>query len=374
MSGNWIQIVAQAWLVLTLTRSGTALGVLASLQFLPLLFLAPYGGVIADRFSKRKLLYITQTALGVLTLILGLLVATGTIQLWMLYVLAACVGIVNSFDNPVRQSFVYEMVGKAELRNAITLNTGLANLCRVIGPAIAAALIATVGMASCFIINAFTFCAVIVALAFMRQNELQEAPVAAKKGQLIEGFRYVLNTPVLFNSLLMMAIIGTLTYEFTISLPLIADFTFHGSATTYAILSAAFGIGAVAGGLVTASQKKSSQKMLVISALLFGLTVLITSIMPNLSLAVVALFFVGISSIIFLSLASTILQIESKPELRGRVMAFWTIAFLGSTTVGGPVIGYVGQHAGPRWALALGGFAAIAAGLIGAWNLRKKRV
>ncbi len=374
LCGTWMQIVGQSWLVLKITGSGTALGLVIALQFLPILFLGPWGGVIADRFSKRKLLYITQSASGILALILGVLVATNTVQLWMIDVLALCLGLVNTIDGPTRQTFVIEMVDKEKLPNAVSLNSTEINLARVIGPTIAGVLIATVGIASCFIINGISYIAVLVALSMMRVNELNVAPIAPHiKGQLREGFRYVLSSPVLKNSLLMMGIIGTFSFEFIVILPLFAQFTFHGDASTYAALNAAMGVGAAAGGLLTARRRKTAPHMLARAALLFGIAMLIVSIAPTLTLALLAMVLVGVFSINFLSLGNVILQLESDPNMRGRVMALWGVAFMGSTPIGGPIIGWIGEYLGPRWGLATGGFAAIAAAGIGAIAFGKAR-
>jgi MFS family permease len=367
-----MQSIAQAWLVLKLTNSGTALGLTTALQYVPILILGPYGGVIADRFSKRKILYFTQSISGVLALILGVLVATNLVTVWMVYVLAFCLGMTNVFDNPTRQTFYIEMVGSENLRNAVTLYSTLVNLARIIGPAIAAALIAFFGLAPCFIINGVSYFAVVIMLGMMRISELLVTPpVPSAKGQLLEGFKYVLSTPVIGASLLMMALIGTLTFEFQVSLPLIAQFTFKGDASSYAFLSAAMGFGAAVGGIFFASRKGIVPYKLVSASLLFGLAVLGAAFMPNLALAGLVMVLVGISSINFSSLGNSLLQLESSPQMRGRVMSFWSVAFLGTTTFGGPIVGWVAEIAGARWGLALGGLAAVAAAALGAVTLRK---
>ena len=234
MCGTWMQTVGQAWLVLKLTGSGTALGLVIALQFLPVLILGPFGGVLVDRLPKRRVLFITQLASALPALILGVLVSTNTVQLWQVYVLAACLGLVATVDNPIRQTFVLEMVGPENLSNAVTLNSVMLNAARIIGPAIAGLLIATVGLAACFYINAASYLAVLVALGLMKVGELTVLPPTKRaKGQLREGFRYVWSTPVLRDSLTMMAIVGTLSYEFQVLLPLLAKYTFHGTAATY---------------------------------------------------------------------------------------------------------------------------------------------
>ncbi len=373
-SGTFMQSVAQAWLVLQLSHSGTALGLVTALQYLPVLFLSPFGGVIADRFPKRKLLYLTQSAFGIIAIILGVLVLTGLVQLWMVEVFALCFGLINTIDNPTRQSFVVEMVGERELRNAVTLYSSLVNLARIVGPSLAGLLIAAIGLAPCFILNGLSYAAVVIMLAVMRAAELRTPPPSPRmRGQLVAGFRYVMSMPVLRDVLVMLAIVGTFTFEFQVSLPLMAQFTFHGDAASLAALMAAMGMGAVAGGLLTASQKKTSPHMLIMGALFFGLTTVLAAFMPSLPLAVLAMVGVGVCSIYFTSIGNSVLQLESAPQMRGRVMAFWSIAFLGSTTVGGPIVGWIGEHIDPRWGLAVGGIAAITAAVFGYITLRQTR-
>jgi MFS family permease len=369
-SGTFMQSVAQAWLVLKLTNSGTALGIVSALQYIPILIFGTVGGVIADRFPKRTILFFTQTIAGVLALILGILVHTNLVALWMVYILAFCLGWVNVFDNPARQTFVIEMVGDDNLRNAVTLYSGLVNLSRVIGPAIAGGLITFIGLAPCFILNGFSYVAVIIMLALMHTEELSISPPPPEmKGQLREGIQYVLSTPLLRNTLLMMALVGTFTFEFQVSLPLIAQYVFNGDARSYAFLSGALGVGAVIGGLAIAGQKKNTPSTLVIAGFLFGVTVLAAAFMPTLTLSGLALAFVGASMIFYTSLGNSIIQLGSSPQMRGRVMSFWSIAFLGTTTIGGPAVGWFAEVAGPRWGLALGGFAALAAALFGLTSL-----
>lgn len=370
-SGTFMQSVAQAWLVLKLTNSGTALGIATALQYLPILVLGPYGGVIADRFSKRKILTFTQSISGILALILGVLVATSLVKVWMVYILAFCLGLVTVFDNPTRQTLYIELVGPDNLRNAVTLYSTLVNLARIIGPAIAAGVIAAFGLAPCFIINGISYVAVVIMLGLMRPDEmLVTPPVPRAQGQLQEGFKYVVSTPVLGSSLLMMAFIGMLTFEFQVSLPLIAQFTFKGDAGSYAFLTGSMGFGAAAGGIFFASRKGIMPYKLVSASLLFGLAVLAAAFMPSLLLSGLALVLVGICSINFSSLGNSVLQLESSPQMRGRVMSFWSVAFLGSTTLGGPIVGWFAEAAGARWGLALGGIAALFAAALGAVTLR----
>jgi MFS family permease len=372
-SGTWMQTIGQGLLILHLTGSGTKLGAVTALQTLPILLLGPFGGLIADRFPKRRVLYATQTAAGVQALILGFLVATGEIRIWMVYVLAAGLGLVNTVDNPTRQTFVLEMVGKDALSNAVSLNSTEINLARVIGPSIAGALVALVSLSACFIVNGLSYFAVVAVLRRMRAEELQPAPRAPHaRRQFLQGFRYVRSMPMLRNTLLMMAVIGTFTYEFTVILPLFAEFTFGKGASGYASLTAAMGAGAVVGGIVTASRRQqSTPSMLLLAAFLFGVSDLLAAATPSLPFAMAAFVLVGFFSITFTALGNVTVQLASAPEMRGRVMALWTMAFLGSTPIGGPIIGWIGEHAGPRWGLATGGMAAVLAAGYGAWALRR---
>jgi MFS family permease len=371
-TGTWMQSIGHAWLVLKLTNSGTSLGIVFSLQFLPVLIIGPWAGVITDRFSKRNLLFITQSIAGTLALILGILVVTDLIKIWMIYVLALILGLVNAIDNPARNTFIPEMVGKKHIMNAVSLNSIQVNLSRVIGPTIAGIIIASFGLAPLFFYNAFSYVAVIITLYMIDVSELKIEPSINKiKGQMMEGLRYVKSSPVILHTLIMMFIIGTLTYEFSVSLPLLAKFTFKGDATTFALLSAALGIGSVLGGINTASRKKINFTILTRNAFLFGLSVLFFSMSPTFLVALVLLIFVGFFSINFLSFANVLLQTESIPSMRGRVMSLWAVAFLGSTPIGAPIIGWVGQNIGPRYSLVLGSFAALVASGIGLIFLRK---
>ncbi len=373
LCGTWMQTIGQDWLVLKMTGSGTQLGFVSAMQFLPILLFGPWGGVIVDRFEKRKLLYATQTAAGVLALILGGLVIANAVQLWMIYGLAFALGMVNVVDNPARQTFVPEMVGREALPNAVALNSTEVNLARAVGPALAAAVIATAGLGTCFIFNSISYVPVIVMLRALRKNELSPAPRETSRPELRAGIRYARSSPALWYPLVMMAIIGTFTYEFSVSLPLLARFALGGGAGAYAALVAATGFGSIVGGLFTASRRKVGLADVVISAFGFGVTFSAAAFMPNLATACVVLFFAGIVSIQFISFTTIILQLESEPRMRGRVMALWNMAFLGSTPVGGPVIGWIGEVAGPRAGVLVGGLAALAAGGIGWLAMRRRQ-
>jgi MFS family permease len=372
MIGTWMQSVAQAWLVLDLTGSGTALGLVIALQTLPVLFLAPYAGLVADRVDKRRLLVGTQSAMGVLALVLGLLTVTHSVSLWMVYVLAVLLGLANAIDNPTRQAFVLEMVGPEHLRNAVTLNSVLVNAARAIGPAVAGILIATIGVGVCFLVNAGTFAAVLIALVTMNVSALRPSPPAPRaRGQLREGFTYVRRTPALLVPLGMMAVIGMLAYEFQVVLPVVARSTFHGGAQAYGFLTAAMGAGAVVGGLGVASRAITGTKALVGSAAIFGGVILLAAAAPNLIVACVAMALVGAGSVGFLAIGNATLQLAASPMMRGRVMALWAVAFLGSTPIGGPIAGYVSQHFGGRAGLILGGVSCLVAAAGGWYALRR---
>lgn len=370
--GTWMQTIGQAWLVLELTGSGTALGLVTALQYLPILLLAPLGGVIAQRYPKRTILYITQSVAGLLALILGILVITHTVELWMVYVLAALLGLSTSIDNPTRQSFIFEMVGEENIRNAVTLHSTEVNLARIIGPAIAGVLIATVGIAACFFANAISYIAVLLCLSFIHAKELYVGKkIQRAKGQIREGFRYVWNNPILRDLLIMMAIVGTFVYEFQISLALMAKYVFGGNASDYAILTSAMGLGSVIGGIATAGRHKTAPQGLIRLVLILGIAMISVAFSPNLMIAIAGMIMVGVFSIAFTSLGNSILQLESKPEMRSRVMALWAMAFLGSTPIGGPIIGWIGEHLNPRWGMGVGGISALSAGIFAMIAMKK---
>ncbi len=376
LCGTWMQTVAQAWLVLKITGSGTALGFVVALQFLPVLLFGAFGGVIADRMPKRRLLLCTQVSFGVLALLLGILTATDVVTLWMVYTVAFCFGCVTALDNPARQTFVLEMVGREHLPNAVTLNTVNINMARVIGPALAGLIIAVIGIAPCFFLNAASYIAVIIALLMMNKSELSALPAQARaKGQLRDGFRYVWSTPRLRIPLIMMAVVGTLAYEFQVILPLVAKYTFGGDAATYGIMTGAMGVGAVIGGLFTASRQRTGDGPLVKATLVFGALIIAAAAMPSLPLMIVLLVGVGAGSVTFLARANSTMQLRADPAFQGRVMALWAVAFIGTTPIGGPIIGWIGQNIGPRWGMVVGGIATLFAGVWGwyALGLRSAR-
>lgn len=364
VSGTWMQSVAQAWLVLRLTGSGAALGLIIALQTLPILIGGAYGGVIADRVDKRRMLYATQAAAAALALTLGLLTLTGLVQLWMVGGLALGLGLVNMVDIPTRQSFVQEMVGREDLTNAISLNSVIMNGARIVGPALAGVLIATVGIAVCFLVNAASYLAVLAGLWAMRGPELNRVtPGHRSPGQLLEGLRYVWRRPELRTPLLMMAVVGCFAFEFTVSLPLLARFTFHTGAQGFGAMSSVFGVGAVGGGLLTAALGRPTGRRLVLAGLAFGALILLTAMAPTFPLTLALLAATGATGMAFAALANSTIQLSADPGMRGRVMALYAVAFMGSTPIGGPIVGWVGQSISPRAALGLGGVATILAAL-----------
>ena len=364
VSGTWMQRLAQAWLILRLTHNnGFALGVESGLQFLPVLLLGAWGGVIADRFDKRRILYLTQIAAGLLALGLGLIVALGAATVFLDYLFSLLLGFVNVFDNPARQTFVMEMVGREELPNAVGLNSVVMNSSRVVGPAIGGIVIEAVGLAPCFFFNASSYLAVLLALWMMRADQLRPVAVVPRaKGQLRDGFRYVWSDRLVRTPLVMMAVIGTLAFNFQVVIPLIATNVFGLGAGGFGGLTSAMGAVAVLGGLAAASRRGVSYRRLLGLTYAMGISILLAAVAPTLTTEVVALFVMGAASFAFIATANTTLQLTSRPEMRGRVMALYAIAFLGSTPVGSPIIGWICSMAGPRAGFAVGGIAAIVAG------------
>ena len=374
LAGTWMQMTAQAWLVWTLTRSSTALGAIIALQTLPVLLLGPYGGVIADRVDKRRLMIVLQSAMGVQALILGILTVTGLIEIWQIGILAAILGLNNAFENPARQSFMLEMVGPEHLRNAVSLNSVLVNTARVVGPAIAGILIGTVGTGVCFLVNAASFVAVVSSLIAMDRAALNPTqPTPRAKGQLREGLRYVRHTPELAVPLLMMAVAGCLTYEFTVTLPVMASRGLHVGATGFGFMTAAMGAGAVLGGLLVAARGKTGLRALILAATGFGTALALATLAPDLPLELMALALVGWGSISFMSMGNSTMQLTAEPGMRGRVMSLWFVAFQGSTPIGGPVVGWLMGVAGARAGLGLATVTCFAVALGGLLALQRRR-
>jgi MFS family permease len=375
VSGTWMQTVAQAWLVLHLTGSGVDLGIVVGLQFLPMLLFGPVGGLVADRVNKRQLLYLTQAAGGVLALVLGVLVVSHQVQLWQVYLLAALLGMVNVFDNPARQTFIMEMVGRDDLPNAVSLNTVVMNASRVVGPAIGGVIITVLGLGVCFFVNAASYIAVIVGLSMMRSAELHPTgTVVRAKGQIRDGFRYVWRTPSLRNTLLAVAVIGIFAYNFTVTLALLAKDTFHGGAGTYSVLTACMGIGAVAGGLIAAHRARPTPRLLQVLALVFGGLLAAVALAPDLVMAAVFIVLMGAASIGFIATANASLQLGADPAMRGRVMALYAMAFLGTTPIGAPLVGAIAQWTDPRVSLLVGAVATVLSAGILMWRHQARLV
>lgn len=365
VSGTWMQSLAQMWLVLELTHNGVWLGLITATQFLPMMLGGPYGGLVADRVDKRSTLLFTQSAAGTLALILGLLTATHTVQLWMVFALAFGLGCVNTVDNPTRQAFVMEMVGPDMVTNAVTLNSVVINGARIVGPAIAGVLIGTVGVAPCFLINAASYLAVLLGLGLMRRADLVRVDrVVRAKGQLVEGLRYVWRTPALRTPLIMVTIVGTLAYNFTVTLSLLSSRTFHAGAGGFGIMTSCMGAGAVIGGLITASRSRPTGRRLVAVSAALGATLMACALVPDYPVELAALVLMGVANIGFIATANTTLQLGSAPEMRGRVMALYGVAFLGTTPIGGPLVGWISQVAGPRVGVGIGGLAGLAAAMV----------
>jgi MFS family permease len=363
--GTWMQTVAQSFLVLDLTHSGTDLGIATAARFAPILVFGQFGGLFADRRNKRRILYVTQALSGLLAAVFAILTGTHVIQMWSVYLLALALGFVNVFDNPARQSFISEMVPPEDLANAVTLNSVSINLARVFGAAVGGVLAAVLGLALCFACNAISFVAVLASLAAMSAVALYPAkPVAKKKGQIKEGLRYVRQTPELLIPMLMIALVGTLAWEFQVTLPLMASDVFGGGAGLYGVMTSVMGAGAVAGGLISASRARPRPRALCLAAIGWGIAITVAAVAPSLPLEMASLVFVGYGSITFNSYAKTTLQLAANPVMRGRVMALWALAWQGSTPVGGVLVGWVAQEAGARWSLVIGGVPTLIIGLL----------
>lgn len=376
MTGTWVQITAQMWLVLQLSHSAVALGVVSALQFLPILIAGAWGGVVADRFDKRKALIGTQAAGAAISLVLGLITIMGVAELWMVYSLAFLMGCALVVEVPARQAFVIEMVGQDHLANALGLNSTVFTTARVAGPAIAAVVIATVGIGWSFVINAVSFLAVIAALRAMDTDALRtrRPDPEASKPRLIEGLRYAWGKPALRSSLLLMGIVGTLAFNFRVLLPVMADEVFGGGAAVYGTLSSVMGAGTLAGALIAAAWAKPTRGLLVGSAIAFGVLIILGAMAPNLATALIVLFPLGAASIVFVATCNGVLQLNSSDAMRGRVMALYSVLFLGTTPIGGPLVGWLAEVLGPRRSFAFTGIATVAGGLAALRALRKARM
>ncbi|GLW63874.1 hypothetical protein Arub01_21180 [Actinomadura rubrobrunea] len=365
--GTWMQRIAQDWLVLDLTHgSGTALGVTTGLQFLPMLLFGLWGGVIADRYPKRRVLMLTQASMGLLALVLGALAVTGAARVWHVYLLAFLLGLATVVDNPTRQSFVIEMVGRRDLPNAIALNSASFNGARLIGPAVAGVLIAVLGTGPVFLLNAASFGAVLFGLYAMRQDELHTAePVARGKGQLREGLRYVWGRRDLTLVLVLVLFIATFGMNFQVTVALVSREVFHTGASSFGLASSMLALGALTGALLAARRAaRPRMRLLIGAALLFGVLELVTGLMPAYWSFLVLLVPTGIALMTFTTAANATMQLGVAPEMRGRVMALYMLVFLGTNPIGAPVVGWMAEHFGARLSLVVGGLIAMASVLV----------
>jgi MFS family permease len=356
VAGNWMQNVAVGWLVLQLTHSGGVLGLVTAARFAPLLVLGAWGGLVADRHDKRVLLRVTAAVQLLTATVLGILSLTHVITIWSLTALILLAGVVDVIDTPTRQAFMNNLVGRERIGNAIALNSVLINAARVIGPGIAGAVIASAGVGPCFLLNAASFAATFLGLQLMRRDELiPSATETAAKRQIRAGLRYVLNTPDLRTPLLLVAVTGAFAWEFQVSIPLFTSDTFHGGASEFGWALSAISIGSIGGGLMAARRRSVSLRSVAMSALLWGIAILAASASPNLPVAYVLLAFVGSGAVTFNAASKTFLQVAAKDQMRGRVMALWSIGWQGTTVIGAPVVGFLGQSLGARYGLAFGG-------------------
>ena len=365
--GTWMQRIAQDWLVLTdlTNNSGTAVGVVMALQFGPPILLMPWVSRVADRVDRRKLLLATQSAMGLTALGLGILVIAGVVTLWQVYLFAALMGCISAFDSPVRQTFVAELVGEDDLPNAVALNSTLFNSARLIGPAVAGVMIAAIGTGCVFIVNGLSFIAVLASLMTMRIRELQPLPKAkdATAG-IASGLNYIRQSPDLLLALIMLFLVGTWGLNFPIFISTMSVTTFHGGPDLYGTLSSAMAIGSVAGALLVAGNNAPGLRVLIVSSFGFGLVCALAAVMPNAWTFGLILVVLGAVAQIFTTSANSLVQLSTDPEMRGRVMTIYMGIFLGCTPLGAPLVGWVADAFGPRWALGVGAASGLAAGMV----------
>ena len=372
--GTWVQRTAQDWLVYAqLThRDASALGVVMALQFGPQLLLLPWTGSAADHFSQRKLLIVTQAMMGVLSLALGILTVAGVVQLWHVYIFAFLFGSAAAFDAPVRQTFVAELVGNEDLHNAVALNSTSFNVARMIGPGLSGVLIAAIGAGSAFLINGFSFVAVLVSLVFLRVSELRpNARAPRARGSFIEGLRYTWDRPDLMAILAMLFLIGSFGLNFPIFISTMAVGAFHTDARGYGLLSSIMAIGTMAGALLSASRDKPRFGLLVVGAGVFGLGCTFAALAPDYWSFAVGLVVIGVAALTVTNTSNSLMQLSTAPTMRGRVMALRVSIALGGTPIGAPTVGWVADHFGPRWALGVGAASGFAAAMLGLYALAR---
>ncbi len=373
--GNWLTLIAQTLLVLDLTGDGVAVGLLAACQFGPVLILGAWAGLVADRSDKRRLLFIVQVGAMAQSFVLAGLAFMDQPPLAAIYVVAAFGGLGMAFDNPARRAFVVEMVPEDMVHNAVSLNSAMMTSSRVIGPALGGLLITTVGYGWAFALDGISYTAVLVGLWLMRTEELRPStPAPRAKGQVREGLRYVRHTPVLFVPLVMMLFVGTLAFNFQVTLPLLVTRTFDRSKVAFTILFSVISLGSLVGALWTARRRTIGVADVIRASLGFGLALLALAVAPTVAWAFPLGLVLGMTSIGFLTASTAIVQTEAAPEMRGRVLALQAMVFLGSTPIGGPIVGAVAEYVGPRWAVGVGGVAALAAAAWGTLALRDQRL
>ena len=377
-TGTWMQRIGQDWLVLQLSDdNGVALGLITALQFGPSLFLSMYGGVLADRYAKRRLLLMTQALMGLLALVLAVLVVTDVVALWHVFVLAGGLGAVAAIDAPVRQAFVSEMVGPGLLANAVGLNSAIFNGARLVGPAVAGLLIGAAGgnTAPAFFVNAATFAFTIAALASLRRDELHPSPpVPRAKGQLRAGLAYTWAHPDLVLAMVLAFVIGTFGFNYQVTIALMAREVFDLGAEAFGLLSTFFAVGSLTGALLSTRRSvRPRQSFLVISAVVFGLLTVVSGLMPGYASFAVLLVPTGAAALVFSVANNSFVQLGVDPQMRGRVMALYFMCFMGGTPVGAPVIGLISEHLGAPWGLILGGGVCVLAGLGAAAYLARGR-
>lgn len=374
--GTWMQRTAQDWIVLTqLTHNNaTAVGVVMALQWGPQVLLLPVTGFAADHFDRRKLLIATQASMGALALGLGTLTVTGHVQLWHVYIFAFLLGCVTAFDAPARQTFVSELVGEADISNAVALNSTSFNLARMIGPAVAGVLISTVGSGWAFLLNGASFAAVLCSLSFLRLGDLQVRDRAPRtRGSFADGFRYVWNRPDIRTVMLMFFLMGTFGYNFPIFISTMSVKVFHAGAREYGLLMSIMAIGSVGGALLSAGRANPHMGVLITGGALFGSGCALAALMPHYWFFGVALILIGISAQTFSTTANSMVQLLTEPSMRGRVVAINLALAMGGTPIGAPIVGWVADTFGPRWAMGVGASAGIAAALVGVYYLVKYR-
>lgn len=372
LAGNWMQIVAELWLVLTLTGSGFLVGLATALQFAGILLLGALGGLLADRFDKRKLLIVSQTGMAIPAALLFALTASGAVEAWMVFVVIALRGLVLAVDNPARQAFVIELVGPDRVVNAVSLNSVLVHSARITGPAIAGGVIALWGVAPCFGINALSFVAMLVALVRMRPDRLHRPRADRRRGGIRQALGHIASHHELRVPLLLMLVLSTIGFNFQVVIPLLAEQSFDGQVSAYSLLMVAMGLGSITGALSVGTRTRVSRRLITAAAVGFGLTSMLAAAAPTLALEMAALALLGVCSVTFAAGINSGLQLAAAPEMRGRVMAVYSIVFLGSTVIGGPIAGWLGEAISPRAPLVAAGLAglAVAFGAFRAWGER----